>query len=184
MKIPVQLEPAQGAPREQRTVEYRWDRDTEILSAQLAAPNSRDSRDSGGSRDDGETTSESVGVEGTDGSWLILDVAAGAISGVEIAVWPEILARSALSPPAAVEDADARLTTKGPRGGLASLETETHLIAEADGDQRTFHFRLGSPAARPARTIRLGRDLLLDVDDKSHISGLWLLNVPPCPTEP
>jgi len=25
---------------------------------------------------------------------------------------------------------------------------------------------------------------LVDVDDKNRISGVWLLNVPPCPTEP
>jgi hypothetical protein len=31
--------------------------------------------------------------------------------------------------------------------------------------------------------VRLARDLLLDVDDKSHISGLWLLNVPPSPVQ-
>jgi len=24
----------------------------------------------------------------------------------------------------------------------------------------------------------------VDVDDKNRISGVWLLNVPPCPTEP
>jgi hypothetical protein len=53
------------------------------------------------------------------------------------------------------------------------------LIAEADHDQRNFHFRLGKP--KSGRTVRIARDLLLDVDDKSQISGLWLLNVPPCP---
>jgi hypothetical protein len=31
------------------------------------------------------------------------------------------------------------------------------------------------------RTIRLAHDLLLDVDEKSQISGLWMLNVPPRP---
>jgi hypothetical protein len=54
-------------------------------------------------------------------------------------------------------------------------------VAEADHEQRTFHFRLGKP--RSARTIRLAKNLLVDIDDKSRISGLWLLNVPPCPTE-
>jgi len=29
----------------------------------------------------------------------------------------------------------------------------------------------------------VARDLLVDVDDKNRISGVWLLNVPPCPTE-
>jgi hypothetical protein len=64
---------------------------------------------------------------------------------------------------------------------IASLEMDTRVIAEADHDERTFHFRLGKP--RNARTVRLARNLLVDVDDKSRISGLWLLNVPPCPTE-
>jgi uncharacterized protein YuzE len=35
--------------------------------------------------------------------------------------------------------------------------------------------------SRETRTIRIGKDLLLDLDEKSQISGLWLLNVPPCP---
>ena len=57
----------------------------------------------------------------------------------------------------------------------------TRLIAEADQGQRNFHFRLGKP--KLTRTIRLARDVLLDVDDKSQISGVWLLNVPPGPAE-
>jgi hypothetical protein len=73
--------------------------------------------------------------------------------------------------------------THGPNdaGGVASLEMATRLTADADAAQRTFHFRLGSP--RSARTVRVARDLLLDIDDRNHLSGLWLLNVPACPTE-
>jgi hypothetical protein len=29
--------------------------------------------------------------------------------------------------------------------------------------------------------VRVGRDLLLDVDPQSRIAGVWLLNVPPFP---
>ena len=43
-----------------------------------------------------------------------------------------------------------------------------------------IHFRVGPK--RDARTVRLGRDLLFDLDSQSRIAGLWLLNVPPFPT--
>ena len=67
------------------------------------------------------------------------------------------------------------------KADVSSLEMETRLVAEADNDQRNFHFRVGAP--RLARTVRVARDLLVDVDDKNRISGVWLLNVPPCPTD-
>jgi hypothetical protein len=164
VKIGVQLQPSIGT---QQQVEYRWDPDTEILSAQLSPPGK------------GQGMSGSVGFEGVDGSWLILDVSAGCINGVEIAVWPEVRKTPALRPPVGVEEADVLVPARQSQPEIASLEMHSWLIAEADHDQRTIHFRLGKP--REARTIRLAPDLLLDVDDRSHISGVWLLNVPPCP---
>ena len=164
MKIAVRLEPTSADPRE---VAYRWDPDTDILSAQLSQAA------------DGDGMSGSLGLEGADGSWLILDVAAGRINGVEVAVWPDVRSLPALTPPSQVEDAHVVVPARTTQPNLASFEMTTRVVAEADVAQRNFHFRLGS--ARGAKTVRLGRDLLLDVDDKSHISGLWLLNVPPCP---
>ena len=166
MKIAVRLDPPTGSPPE---VAYRWDPDTDILSAQLAH--------NGG----GDGMSGSVGLEGSDGSWVILDVDAGRINGVEVAVWPDVRKSAAFAPPSKVEDAHVVLPSRTSQPSIASLESTTRLIAEADAAQRNFHFKLGS--ARGARTVRLGRDLLLDVDDKSHISGLWLLNVPPGPAQ-
>jgi len=148
-------------------VEYRWDPDTEILSAQLLPPAT------------GEGMSGSVGLEGSDGSWLILDVSAGRINGVEIAVWPDVRQMPSLQPPATVEDARVVVPSRRSQPEIASLESTTRLIAEADAAQRNFHFRVGKP--RETRTVRLARDLLLDLDEKSQISGLWLLNVPPAP---
>lgn len=164
MKIAVQLGPASGAPAE---VAYKWDPDTEILSAQLSPTVA------------GEGMSGSVGLEGSDGSWLILDVNAGRINGVEIAVWPDIRRLPALSPPSNVEDAHVLIPARRSQPNIASMENVTRMIAEADPAQRNFHFRLGKP--KLTRTIRLARDVLLDVDDKSQITGLWLLNVPPGP---
>jgi hypothetical protein len=167
VKVAVQIQPADASPAD---VEYTWDPDTDILSAQLSP------------RTSGDGLSGSVGLEGNDGSWVILDVAAGRIAGVEVAVWPDVRKLPALSLPTQVEDVQVMVPASKTKADVASLEVDTHLIAEADATQRNFHVRLGSP--RGARTVRVARDLLFDVDDKNRISGLWLLNVPPCPPSP
>lgn len=167
MKIAVQVEPGVSVSTD---VEYLWDADTEILSARLSPCTGVDGM------------SGSVGLEGSDGSWVVLDVKAGTISGVEVAVWPDVRTAAALAPPDRVEDARVVVPARQSQPNIASIEMATRLLAESDHAQRTFHFRLGN--ARRERTLRLARDLLLEVDDKSHISGLWLLNVPPCPPEP
>src|SRR5205807_2703496 len=125
--------------------------------------------------------SGSVELEGTDGSWVILDVAAGHINGVEIAVWPDVRKLAVLTPPANVEDARVLVPSRRSQPTVAAVEIDTRVFAETDRAERTFHFRLGK--LRGSRTVRIARDLLLDVDERSNISGLWLLNVPPCPNE-
>ncbi len=165
MRIAVQLEPPADAPPQ---VEYTWDPDTDILSAQLRP------------RASGNGMSGSVGLEGIDGSWVILDVAAGRINGVEVAVWPSVRELAVLNPPANVQDAGVVVPADHSTSEVSSLEMATRMVAEADRAQRNFHFRLGKP--REGKTVRIARDLLLDVDDKSRIAGLWLLNVPPCPS--
>lgn len=165
MKIPIQLEPAEGAttPR----VEYRWDPDTEILSAQLHPPAS------------GAGMSGSVEVEGADGSWLILDVQSGRINGVEIAVWPEVRTRNALRPPASVQDASVTVPARRSQPGVAALEVETPMLAETDEAESVFHFSLGRPGK--TKTVRCATDLLLDLDGSNNLVGVWMLNVPPFP---
>ena len=116
---------------------------------------------------------------GSDSSCLLFDVTSGRINGVEVAVWPDVHRRRGLAPPAA-EDARVVVPANGDGREVAAVEVETRLLAEADDTQRVIHFRLGAP--RPVKTVRLGHDLLLDVDPQSRIAGLWLLNVPPSPT--
>jgi hypothetical protein len=166
VKIPIKVESANGGGASTApSVEYRWDPDTEILSAQLKQ------------RPSGTGLSGSVELEGADGSWLILEVTGGKIHGVEIAVWPEVNKRNSLQPPRSVEDGHVTVPSRKSQPGVASVEVETALTAEADEAEQVFHFTLGRP--RQTRTIRLARDLLLDVDASSNLVGLWLLNVPP-----
>jgi hypothetical protein len=162
VSIAVRVEPILGAPSD---VEYRWDTDTDILTANLRA------------RVDGEGASGSVEIEGTDGSWLILDLNGGSIQGVEVAVWPEVRKRSSLAPPP--ELTDGRIMVGTNDDAIASIEMNTALLAEADDGERTIHFRLGPP--RQMKTVRIARDILIDVDGRDRIAGVWLLGVPPFP---
>jgi hypothetical protein len=164
VSVAVRLDPAVEAVP---AVEYRWDEDTDILTASVAVLG------------DGEGMSGSVGVEGSDGSWLIFDVAGGSIRGVEVAVWPEVKKRTVLAPPSDIEPATVRLPSTSAKSTIAALETDTTLMAEADREERTIHFRIGK--RRPVRTVRLAREILLEVDARDYLAGVWLLNVPPSP---
>lgn len=196
MRLPVQVEPSGGVPP---AVDYRWDADTDILSARVrsiaelpVAIERAAATDAALSNGDpllplpGDATlTGAVELEGRDGSWIVLDLEAGHLAGVEIAVWPNVRRMSSLTPPVDVEDARVRVRGRKRRTergapGSAALEVTTHLTAEADPSERTIHFRLGAP--RQARSVRLGRDLLVDVDAQGDLAGLWLLNVPPVPT--
>ena len=164
MSVAVRLDPAAASLP---LVEYRWDEDTDILTASVAVDG------------EGDGMSGSVGVEGSDGSWLIFDVAGGSIRGVEVAVWPEVKKRTVLAPPSDIEPATVRLPSTSAKSTIAALETDTTLMAEADREERTIHFRIGK--RRPVRTVRLAREILLEVDARDYLAGVWLLNVPPSP---
>jgi hypothetical protein len=164
--IVVEVGPPEGAEPQ---VAFRWDPDTDILLAQIQRASS-----STGS-------TGSVEFEGADGSWIILDLEDEQVAGIEIAVWPEVNKRSALTPPAKIRPASIRVPGRD-AGEVTAVEVDTPVFAEADHAERNFHFRLGSQ--RECTPVRVGRDLLLEVDATNHVAGLWLLNVPPFPDEP
>jgi hypothetical protein len=151
-------------------VEYRWDADTDILQVTLRTGAV------------GEGLSGSVDIEGADGAWLMLEVMAGRLSSIEVAVWPDVRTRATLLPPEPA--GNARIEVPAGRDGLAieALEFETAIRAVADEAERTIHFRFGPP--RPSRALRVARDLLVEVDAKSRLAGFWFLNVPPFPAAP
>lgn len=167
MNIAVQLGARDGAPAR---VAYRWDSDTDILSAQV-----RPAPATGGS-------TGSVEVEGADGSWIILDLEGETVCGIEIAVWPEVTKRNGLVAPAEVREVSVRVPGSYDEDAVTSLEVETPMAAESDLQGRIFHFRFGGP--RETTAVRVAQDLLFDVDATNHVAGLWLLNVPPFPQVP
>jgi len=163
VSLNVHIEPSNGTPP---LVEYRWDTDTDILSAQVAAS------------EGAETPAAAIELQGSDGSWLILDVRAGRIRGVEVAVWPDVRKLPQLRPP----EADfASVVIPGRRAAGGSSEIDTPLSAEVDDPERIFHFRLG--VGRETRAVKLASDIVIDVEPSGVVAGLWLLNVPPFPLD-
>ena len=65
---------------------------------------------------------------------------------------------------------------------MSAVEVDTPVAAESDDDERTIHFRLGP--GRQVRTVRIARDMLLDIDTRDRLAGVWLLDVPPFPVNP
>jgi hypothetical protein len=64
--------------------------------------------------------------------------------------------------------------------GVAAVEVDIPVAAESDHAERTIHFRLGH--GREVRTVRIAREMLLDIDNRNRLAGVWLLEVPPFPT--
>ena len=148
-------------------VAYQWDADTEILAASVA-----DARGGG-------TSPMSLELEGKDGSWVTLELRAGRFCGIEVAVWPPVRLRSELVAPPRVSAGHVTVPSVLALGATTDVEVDTLLAVEADRRRRTYRFRLGRP--RPTRAVRVGRDILVDVDEAGDLAGLWLLHVPPQP---
>ncbi|MBX3174660.1 MAG: hypothetical protein KF709_09625 [Gemmatimonadaceae bacterium] len=151
-------------------VDYRWDADTDILVATLRATAVS------------EGLNGSIDIEGGDGAWLTLELSGGRLSAVEVAVWPDVKTVPTLPLPEGIAAGRMHVPQRRSDAGLAAVEVEARIRAVADAPEQTIHFRVGP--TRATRTVRVARDLLLELDGKSHIAGLWFLNVPPFPTPP
>jgi hypothetical protein len=165
--VPLELKVV-GIPAEELPpTDYRWDADTEILTVTI--------RPSGVA----EGMSGSVDIQGEDGAWLLLEVSSGRLASVEVAVWPDVRTVEKLEPPsgAAAVRVQVPATRKG--AGTDALEMESAISAVADRAERTIHFRIGPQ--RPSKPMHVSRDLLVELDTKARIAGLWFLNVPPLP---
>jgi hypothetical protein len=165
VSVEVRVQEARGA--ELPLVDYTWDSDTDILKVALR---------SGAA---GEGLSGSVDIEGADGAWLMLEVMAGRLSSIEVAVWPDVRTVAALTPPEPSGDVRIEVPTAAEDFAIEALEVDTAIRALADEAERTIHFRFGP--SRPNRILRVARDLLVEVDAESRLAGFWFLNVPPFP---
>ena len=165
MHFEARIAPLQGKlPK----VSYRWDPETDILS--VACKGSGKSTGLNGT----------VDLEGSDGSFVVIDVAGGAMRGVDVVTWPDdIRTRDDLAVPEVAKDGRVVFPSRKSQAGVAAVEVDTALTVEKNQTESLLHIRVGRP--RPATVVRVGDLLLVEVDKSSRLAGLWFLDVPPFP---
>lgn len=151
-------------------ISYRWDPETDILTGAV-----KDAEKGGAG------LTGSVELEGSDGSFILLDVAGGAICGVEVVVWPDVRTIQSLQPPPNVKDGEVVLPTRRSQPSVAAVEVDTALTIETNSAESVFHVRVGP--ARRIDVVRVADGLLVEVDDQNELAGLWLTDVPPFPAD-
>ena len=165
MHYEAKIEPLDGKlPK----MSYRWDPETDILSAVCK----------GVSKTTG--MNGTVDLEGSDGSFVLLDVAGGTLRGLDVVTWPDdIRTVDALASPAASEEGRVLFPSRRSQPAVAAVEVETVLTVEKNATESVFHIRVGR--TRPVTVVRVADSLLVEVDKQSRLAGLWLLDVPPFP---
>jgi len=165
MTFEARIEPLDGKlPR----VSYHWDPETDILSVSCK----------GAAKTTG--LNGTVDLEGSDGSFVVIDVAGGCVRGVDVVTWPDdvrTMQNLAIPQP----ENGARVVFPGERSqaAVAAVEVDTALTMEKNQAESVLHIRVGR--ARPARVVRAADRLLVELDKHSRLAGLWFLDVPPFP---
>jgi len=149
-------------------VSYRWDPETDILSAVCKGL----PKTSG--------MNGTVDLEGSDGSFVLLDVAGGLLRGLDVVTWPDdIRTLDGLVAPEVASEARVLFPSRRSQPAVAAVEVDTALVVEKNAVESVIHIRVGR--AKPANVVRIADHLLVEVDKQSRLAGLWLLEVPPFP---
>lgn len=165
MQYETKIQPLEGKlPK----VSYRWDPETDILSvACKGIPKS-------------SGMNGTVDLEGSDGSFVLLDVAGGMLRGLDVVTWPDdIRTVDSLVAPDAVSEAHVLFPSRRSQPAVAAVEVDTALVVEKNAVESVIHIRVGR--AKPASVVRIADHLLVEVDKQLRLAGLWLLDVPPFP---
>jgi hypothetical protein len=165
MHFEARIEPLNGKlPK----VTYRWDPETDILTvACKGVPK-------------GNGMNGTVDLEGGDGSFVVIDVAGGAMRGVDVVTWPDdVRTVASLAPPATSKEGQVTFPDGHSQQGVAAVEVDTALTVDKNESESVFHIRVGRQ--RAATVVRIADHMLVEIDKQSRIAGLWLLEVPPFP---
>jgi len=149
---------------------WKWDPETDILTGALKGTG----KGNGG-------LSGSVELEGSDGSFILLDVADGAIRGVEVVVWPDVRTVASLALPADAADGDVVLPDPKTHVAVSAVEVDAPITIETNAAESVFRVRVGP--SRRVRVVNVADGLLVEVDEQGELAGLWLSGVPPFPQD-
>src|SRR6266704_549766 len=165
MQFETRIEPLDGKlPK----VTYRWDPETDILTVACKGVAK------------GNGMNGTVDLEGGDGSFVVIDVAGGAMRGVDVVTWPDdVRTVATLQPPETSKEGQVTFPDRRSQPGVAAVELDTALTVDKNQTESVFHIRVGRQ--RPATIVRVADHMLVEIDKQSRLAGLWLLEVPPFP---
>ncbi|HTI05481.1 MAG TPA: hypothetical protein VL549_09210 [Gemmatimonadales bacterium] len=165
MHFEARIEPLDGKlPK----VSYRWDPETDILTVACKGVAK------------GNGMNGTVDLEGGDGSFVVIDVAGGALRGVDVVTWPDdVRTVPTLAPPEAPKQGQVTFPDRRSQPGVAAVEVDTALTVDKNQTESVFHIRVGQK--RPITVVRVADHMLVEIDKQSRLAGLWLLEVPPFP---
>jgi hypothetical protein len=153
-------------------IAWRWDPETDILTGAVKRTAAKGAPGLNGS----------VELEGGDGSFVLLDVAAGTIRGVEVVVWPDVRTVPDLAAPDGAQHGDVELPGRRSQAPVAAVEVDAALAIDTNATESVFHVRVGP--TRPVTPVRVADGLLVEVDEHEELAGLWLTDVPAFPVPP
>ena len=154
-------------------VAWRWDPETDILTGAVKRTVKK------GAPAPPPGLTGSVELEGADGSFILLDVAAGLIRGVEVVVWPDVQTVAALAPPADPQRGDVELPTRRSQTAVSAVEVDTILAIDTNAEESVFHVRLSG--VRSLTAVQVAEGLIAEIDEHHELAGLWLTGVPAFP---
>ena len=165
MQFEARIEPLDGKlPK----VTYHWDPETDILSVACK----------GAAKASG--LNGTVDLEGDDGSFVVIDVAGGMLRGLDVVSWPDdIRVVPQLEVPSDAKNGQVVIPSRKSQPGVAAVEVDTALTVEKTPDESVLRIRIGR--TRAASVVRVGDQMLVEVDKQSRLAGIWLLGVPPFP---
>ncbi len=151
-------------------VTYHWDPETDILSVACK----------GSAKGGGTGMNGTVDLEGSDGSFIVLDIAGGALRGLDVVTWPDqVRTVDTLVAPEPEREGRVVFPSRRSQPEITAVEVDTALTVDKNQNESIFHMRVGR--ARPVTVVRVGDNLLVEVDKQSRLAGLWLIEVPPFP---
>src|SRR6266508_4624354 len=133
MHFEARIEPLDGKlPK----VSYRWDPETDILTvACKGVPK-------------GTGMNGTVDLEGNDGSFVVIDVAGGALRGLDVVTWPDdVKTIASLAAPEPSKDGQVRFPSRKSQPGVAAVEVDTAIMVEKNQGDSVFHIRVGRSRA-------------------------------------
>jgi hypothetical protein len=104
-----------------------------------------------------------VDLEGGDGSFVVIDVAGGAMRGVDVVTWPEdVRTVASLAPPATSKEGQVTFPDRRSQPGVFGRRGRQPRSPSTRRQGSVFHIRVGRQ--RAATVVRVADHMLVEVD--------------------